>query len=334
MATPTLDPRVSHQTAELNGRNYHYLLGLPTDKDFRATAVLVHGWPDISFGWRHQIPILLDLGLRVVVPDMMGYGGTDGPKVPPEPIELYGHKRAADDIKELARQLGAPQIILGGHDWGGSIVFRVALWHPELVTHIFSVCTPYLPPSKTFTPLEDVVRTVLPNFAYQLQLAGPEVEARIQTKPQIRQFLNAMYGGRGPNGEVGFDVRKGVLLDNLGLLGKTPLLTEGELDYYAEQYVRTGLHGPLNWYRTRKTNYDDEQSLGAPTIGVPTLLITASKDAALSPALAQGMQTLVPRLTRAEVEAGHWALVQAAPRVNEIVSGWFEGVVFGEKSVL
>lgn len=74
------------------------------------------------------------MGFRVVCPDIMGFGGTvganckeawenhvhrdqDAPRVPPESLSLYGLKRAADDIKELARQLGATQIILGGHDW-------------------------------------------------------------------------------------------------------------------------------------------------------------------------------------------------------------------------
>ena len=82
-------------------------------------------------GWRYQIPVLLEIGCRVVCPDMMGYGGTvrcdldecfdryelKSFKDSPEPLAEFGMKRAADDIKELARQLGISQIILGGHDW-------------------------------------------------------------------------------------------------------------------------------------------------------------------------------------------------------------------------
>ncbi len=71
--------------------------------------------------------MLLDLGYRVVCPDIMGFGGTEAPRAPPEPIALYSFKRAADDIKELARQLGISKVIVGGHDWGGAIVYRVAL---------------------------------------------------------------------------------------------------------------------------------------------------------------------------------------------------------------
>jgi soluble epoxide hydrolase / lipid-phosphate phosphatase len=82
-----------------------------------AINTQIHGWPDISAGWRYQIPALVSLGCRVVVPDMMGYGSTDAPRVPPNSIHLYGFKRASDDIAELARQLGAKTIVLGGHDW-------------------------------------------------------------------------------------------------------------------------------------------------------------------------------------------------------------------------
>ena len=187
--------------------------------------------------------MLLEMGYRVVAPDIMGFGGTDAP----EELVYYGFKRIADDIKELARRLGSSHIILGGHDWGGAIVYRVALWHPELVAHIFAVCTPYSTPNKTKVDLAEVVRTKLPNFGYQLHLASGEVEKHIQTKAQIREFLNALYGGKGPNGETGFNTSNGPEYENLPKLGPTRLLTSEMLDFYAEQYARNGIHS------TRKT---------------------------------------------------------------------------------
>jgi len=116
---------------------------------------------------------------------------------------------------------------------GGAIVYRVALWYPALVTHLFSVCTPYWAPSKDFKPLEELVKTRLPNFAYQLQLASGEIEKQVSSKEQIKQFLNGLYGGRGPNGEVGFIPEQGVLLQNLLVLNHTRLLSEkvGHLRY-------------------------------------------------------------------------------------------------------
>lgn len=82
------------------------------------TSSKIHGWPDLWFGWRNQIPVLLESGFRVVCPDIMGFGGTDAPPVPPkENIIFYGFKRIADDVRGLAKHLRADTIVLGGHDW-------------------------------------------------------------------------------------------------------------------------------------------------------------------------------------------------------------------------
>jgi hypothetical protein len=105
------------------------------------------------------------------------------------------------------------------------VVWRVVLWHPELVSHLFAVCTPYNGPSKQNFPLEAVVVRV-PYFGYQLQLRGPDVEERIKSKVEIRQFLNAAYGGKTEQGEEGFSVTEGVLFDKLPHLKRTKLLSE------------------------------------------------------------------------------------------------------------
>jgi soluble epoxide hydrolase / lipid-phosphate phosphatase len=134
-------------------------------------------------------------------------------------------KRAAHDIAALAGKLGASRIILGGHDWGGAIVYRVALWYPDLIAAIFSVCTPYTPPSSKFNSTEDIVKT-LPQFGYQLHLASGELEENIQGKEKLRQFLNGMYGGKSSNGGMIFDPKTGINFSLLGSLEKTPLVRD------------------------------------------------------------------------------------------------------------
>ena len=105
-------------------------------------------------------------------------------------------------------------------------MYRVALWYPEIISHLFSVCTPYLAPAKgKYVSLQDIVTTVLPNFGYQLQLGSGEVEKVLDSREQIRLFLNAMYGGKGPNGEVGFSPQSGIIFENLPHLGPSPLLS-------------------------------------------------------------------------------------------------------------
>lgn len=170
--------------------------------------------------------MLTNLGLRVVVPDMIGYGGTDAPKSPPNDISLYGFKSVSDDLAVLAKILDAPKIILGGHDWGGAVVYRFAQWYPELVTHVFSVCTPYTPPSSQYISTEALVNGPFPNFGYQLQFAGPEVEARFTTKQDIEQFINGMYSAKTADGKYIFNPLNGIDFSTVGKLGKTPWLDE------------------------------------------------------------------------------------------------------------
>jgi soluble epoxide hydrolase / lipid-phosphate phosphatase len=265
----------------------------------------------------------------------MGFGQSACPRVPPNDIALYGYKRASDDFAELARQLGLSSIVLGGHDWGGMVVWRFALHHPRLVSHVFSVCTPYTPPHEEYLSLEALVAGPLPQFGYQLHLCSPEVEGRITTPEQISQFLRGMYGGRSPTGEVCFSPRKGVLFDVLPRIGRSPLLDDKEVDYYVDQYSNNGLHGTVNWYRTRHANWQtDLELLKDPKIKQPSLFVQATKDSVLKPEMAQNMGKYIPNLTFAEVEAQHWALWEKPERCNEIIKDWLEQVVLGGRSKL
>jgi soluble epoxide hydrolase/lipid-phosphate phosphatase len=322
------DSRIQYKTANLNGITYSYILAEPTSRP-KNTIVLIHGFPDLSLGWRYQIPFLTSLGLRVIALDMMGYGGTDAPESP----AFYTYKRAADDVAELARQLGVSSVILGGHDWGGAVVYRIAMRYPDLVSAVFSVCTPYFPPRDTFVDM-----TVASNFKYQLHLRGPEVEAQIVGEEKIREFLNVMYGGRGPNGENGFTTSEGCNFAVLPIALPTPLLSKEELDFYAKRYAIHGMHGPLNWYRTQELNYEDEKELAKQMGGfkfkMPFLFIAGTRDAALPPKSSGGMDKWFESLVRREVNTSHWALWEKPGEVNEYIKEFLAEKVDGLTSRL
>ena len=159
---------------------------------------------------------------------------------------------------------------------GGAVVYRIALWYPDFVTHLFSVCTPYWVPTKNYVSVNELVKSgKLPNMGYQLQLASGEVEDKIKSRDQLRELLNGVYGGVSPNkGETAFDVRDGVRFDVLPRLLPTKLVDGATLEYYADQFAKHGMHGPsksvpiltessslsniVNWYRTREQNFKDE----------------------------------------------------------------------------
>lgn len=325
------DPRAQSATATVRGKTYHYLHAKPTGPP-RATAVLVHGWPDLSFGWRYQVPYLLSLGLQVIVPDMLGYGGTDAP----QDLALYSLKSVSDDLAELVRQLlgQGERIILGGHDWGGMLVWRFALWHPEMLKGVFSICTPYVPVSAEFVDIPAMIEK-LPNFKYQAQLAGPDVEREIGSDPaKIRGLLNGIYGARGSDGSLVFSVDHGVHFQNLDKMEKSPLLSEEEVDFYVKQYARNGMRGPLNWYRTRKINYEEELALlkdgQQPKVQPPAMMVAASKDAALPPRMAKGMEVFFESVKIQEVNGTHWSLWEpVAEETNAHIGDFVKQLIGG-----
>jgi len=322
------DSRVQYKTANLNGVTYSYILAEPQGKVLN-TIFLVHGWPDISFGWRYQIPHLTSLGLRVVVPDMMGYGGTDAPDSP----SFYTLKRASDDLAALAEQLGLSRIILGGHDWGGAVVFRFALYYPKLISAIISICTPFTPPQRNFVD----GAMVLPNFKYQQQLRGPDVEATIVGEEKIRQFLNGMYLGRSAKGPP-FTTDYGCHFDNLPGVGPSPLLSKDEMNFYVKRYMMNGMHGPLNWYRAGKLNFEDEKEIAERMEGfkfdMPTLFVAGLRDAALLPSMSMGMEKWFRSFTRGEVDCNHWALLEKPEEINQYMSEFLVGQIGASKASL
>ncbi|KAK4067756.1 alpha/beta-hydrolase [Trichoderma sp. SZMC 28011] len=325
------DPRVKWETKQVRGKTYSYILGEPEGAKV-DTIFLVHGWPDLAFGWRHQIPYLMSLGYQVVAPNMIGYAGTDAPQDPKQ----YSFKSVSDDVAELARQFVGEdgQIVLGGHDWGGALVWRTAYYYPKLIKAVFSICTPLLPLSKEYIPLEAIIAAGhLQNFKYQLQLGGPDVEAHVTGKDKLRQFFKAVFLGQTPNGEYGMTMEHGVIFELLDKVQQPRLLDADELEFYVEQYSlqkAPELRGPLNWYRTREINANEEIALGEEarpnTFEQPALFIGATHDDALPPAMSQGMDAAFADLTRAEVDATHWALTQAGPVVNEHIGKWLTKV--------
>ncbi|CAK7197637.1 hypothetical protein SEUCBS139899_000285 [Sporothrix eucalyptigena] len=348
------DSRVTHHTASIRDKTYHYVVASPpAGQPAKGTIILIHGFPDLGFGWRNQVPVLAEeLGLQVIVPDMLGYGQTDAPESP----DVYAYKSICADLVALVDHVGvvggnageadeSKRFFVGGHDWGGAVAWRMALWHADRLRGVFSVCTPYFAPSKgPFVPLSDMVK-LLPNFGYQQQFAGEELWQFVDAEPaRVRQFLQAMYGGKVTLSEEDaaakknpyiFDTTNGVHLDRLAQVGPTPLLSPSEIEYYAAEYARHGLRGPTNWYRTLKQNYEDERDIvnsenkSRQQINVPSFMLVASADVALPPILAEQMGKYFTNLSKAQVPGGHWVLWQSSAAVNEQIKGFLTPLLDG-----
>ncbi len=329
--TPT-DPRVQHRTYTIphSNKTYHYLFADSPSQTPTATVLLVHGFPDLAFGWRYQVPFLLARNLRVIAPDLPGFGRSDAPPA----LGAYSFKAVVDDLAALLAHEGiVEKVVLGGHDWGGAVVWRFVLWRPELVRGVFSVCTPFWLPSEVYLSKKEVVRR-LPNFGYQAQFDGTEVDEGVVGREKIRAFLSIMFGARRRDGQVVFDVAKGVRVDKLEPkeIGETPLLSREEMEFYVDEYVRNGIRGPLSWYKTGRVNYDEERKLiedGKTRVTVPALMVVAKRDSALPPIMAAGMGQHCDSLVTKQVDATHWALWEAPAETNKHIGEFLDGLLGG-----
>jgi hypothetical protein len=116
--------------------------------------------------------------------------------------------------------------------------------YPKLVSHVFSICTPYAPARTQYLSNEDITKKN-PRFAYQIHLASGEIEKSINDEQSIRQFLKAIFGGRTPDRQVGFDPRSGILLENLSSLGESSILN-GKVSLRSSFFWWCGVTGDID----------------------------------------------------------------------------------------
>ncbi|NWI14974.1 HYES hydrolase, partial [Crypturellus soui] len=270
---------------------------------------LCHGFPESWLSWRYQIPALADAGFRVIAVEMKGYGDSTAP-----PGELGA--RGAGDIPagRAGRSFpgGVAQAVLVGHDWGGIVVWNMALFYPERVRAVASLNTPYRPAD----PDVDIVERMssIPAFDYQFYFQEPGVaEAELERdisrtlRLLIRSISKEVREGASPRCP-----RAGGLL--VGLPEDPPasrILAGPALQYYARQLAKSGLRGPLNWYRNMRPNWRWALLAKDRKILMPALMITAGKDPVLHPGLSQGMEEWIPQLSRGHIEeCGHWTQIE------------------------
>ncbi|KAH7027407.1 Alpha/Beta hydrolase protein [Microdochium trichocladiopsis] len=338
--TPT-DPRVQHKFIPIPGTDitYHCLLATPSGGSKpRATILLIHGFPDIALGWRYQVPYLLSLNLRVIVPDMLGYGQTSAPMA----REVYTYKNMCTHMAHIVKTIvdrPGEKVLLGGHDWGGYTAWRLAMWYPELFLSVFSFAVHFTPPTRRLVTVDDLLK-ILPSLAYQKQLIAPDLEAALGKDPrEIRQFLNALYNGQ-PGHHVA-QVNQGIDIPNLDSYGASPLMSEEMMDHFVGEYARNGLRGPFNWYRVRDLNHEDElvflqsSEKGQYTFKMPAMLVMADKDLAFPPEVANRQQRFFEKGLKQHLieDCSHWIMIERPEEANRLI-GEFVEMVLGDKAKL
>jgi pimeloyl-ACP methyl ester carboxylesterase len=246
------------------------------------TVILTHGFPELAYSWRHQIPALAAAGYRVIAPDQRGYGGSTRPKA----IEAYDIAALTGDVVGLLDYAGAERGALIGHDWGAVVAWSTPLLHPDRVAAVAGLSVPPVP--RPLTPVTEALRRIFgDNFFYMLYFQQPGVaDAEMDADP--RRSLRRMLGGMRASQDETAALRM-LTPGPEGFIARLPepdrlpdWLAAAELDHYVAEFSRTGFTGALNWYRNYERNWDITAHPAAETIGVPSLFVGGTDDPVLA----------------------------------------------------
>jgi pimeloyl-ACP methyl ester carboxylesterase len=294
-------------------------------------VVLVHGWPESWYSWRHQIGALANAGCRVVVPDVRGYGGSDAPPA----IEAYDMESLIGDVLGLIDHFGEAQATLVGHDWGAPIVWNTAALHPARIRAVAALSVPYSPRGKV-SSIELWRQLYAGRFFYQLYFQEPG-RAEAEFEADVRGALRKLYyagSGDAPKGIFRADKPADArMLDDLPDPPQLPgWLTEADLDYYAEQFRRRGFRGSLNRYRNQQRDWERLPALSGARITMPACFIAGSRDKVLrfvpNVDLVENMKRWVDdlRICRLLEGAGHWIQQERPGEVNALLIEFLRGL--------
>ncbi|MUL84128.1 alpha/beta hydrolase [Mycobacterium sp. CBMA247] len=282
-------------------------------------VVLAHGFPELAYSWRHQIPALAAAGYHVLAPDQRGYGGSSRP----EGIDAYNIVELTADISGLLDDVGAEQAVLVGHDWGSPVVTTFPLFFPDRVSAVVAMSVPPVP--RASAPPTQIWRKMIgDNFFYILYFQEPGVaDAALGADP--RESLRRMITLEGISAPP-------EALTDRPLPPLPDWITPDEFERYVTAFTETGFTGPLNWYRNFDRNWEltdpSSEAITAQTITVPTLFLGGTADPVLSFTPRDRVRDVVTGDYREVLldGAGHWLQQERPDEVNAALLEFLGGL--------
>ncbi|MBV7697526.1 alpha/beta fold hydrolase [Streptomyces sp. TRM70350] len=324
MPQPTPSAGLRHRTVEAPAGRLHLV-----EQGTGPLVLLVHGFPESWYSWRHQLPALAAAGYRAVALDVRGYGRSSKPAATHE----YRMLDLVADNVALVRALGEDRAVIIGHDWGSNIAATSALLHPDIFRAVGLLSVPYAPPGGP-RPTDVFTRIGGPEQEFYVSYFQEPGRAEAEMEPDVRGWLAGFFAALSADTMPGqsepdphFVNRGAGRLRDRFPSGPLPAwLTEDDLDVYAGEFERTGMTGALNRYRSMDRDWEDLAPHSGAPLRQPSLFIGGGLDASttwMADAIDAYPATL-PGLVSSHIldGCGHWIQQERPEEVNRLLTAW------------
>jgi len=259
----------------------------------KRLALCLHGFPELHYSWRFQMPLLAEMGYRVWAPNMRGYGGTSKP----EGIESYSLDHLTQDVAALIDASGAEEVTLIAHDWGAIVAWAFAIRKIRPLKRLIIMNVPHPKVGEREIRHWRQFRRSWYIFFFQI--------------PRLPEWMLSRNGGD--------PIKKA--FSNMAV--DQTNFTDEALDHYAKAAMRPGsIKSMINYYRAL-LRHRDSIDLGDAKVDIPTLMIWGEEDAALNIHCTEGTEEWVSDFTLRRLPGvSHWVQQEAPEPVNAILREW------------
>ena len=303
---------INHRAIQANGINVHI-----AEAGDGPLVLLLHGFPELWYSWRHQLPALAAAGYHAVAPDLRGYGRTDAP----EKVEAYSMLNMTADAVGVLDALGERTTVIVGHDWGSPIAWHCALLYPDRFPAVVALSVPYVP-RPPVPPLQVMRQVYAGRFFYMLYFQEPGV-AEPELEGDVRRTLRVTLYAASGDAPAGLGLSQKAtdagFLDGMPEPEELPRwLTKDDLDYLVAEFMRTGFRGGLNRYRNMDRDWKELPHLAGAKVQQPALFVAGDRDIVRGFTSIEAMQANVPNLRGVVTLAGcgHWTQQERPDEVS------------------
>ena len=280
----------------------------------RKPIVLCHGFPELAFSWRHQMQPLADAGYHVIAPDQRGYGRTDKPRA----VEDYDIVQLTNDLVGLLDHYGYDDAIFVGHDWGAIVVWAMPVLHPTRVAGVINLSVPFM--DRGTTEWVEFWEKMLGGDFYIVHFNRQPGVADAAFAQDPKNLLRNLYRTEQWNAPARAP-RPGMAMMNSVEDTDPPgrlMMSEAELEVFADAFTKGGFTGPINWYRNFTRNW---HTLGnyPQRVDCPALMIHGRYDI-VPPS--DKLKQFVPDVEVAMLDCGHWIQQEKPAETNALMLDW------------